>query len=114
MLSLEENPDAKLNVARIVVSEQSSEVCIVGLTQTIKLQTLQSSNVKRIRGPGCEPFRHRHAEEIQRQCASSLTWKNWSPIGGEQCVDLGQCCCLTRIRSQPRIQVILNQIHFAG
>ena len=61
---LEEDPDPKLDVTWIVVSDKGTKVRIVALSQTIELQTLKGSNVERICGSGCKTLGNRNAKEV--------------------------------------------------
>src|SRR5947207_3111223 len=70
---LEEQSDAKLNIARALNFKERSKVRIICLPQAIKLQTLQRVYVKRIRITRRKSLRNRNMEEIERYGSAGQT-----------------------------------------
>lgn len=105
---LKEHPHAKLNVTRRVVREQSTKVCIVYLSRTVKLQALNRPDVEGVWVPARKPFRNTRTEEIERQSANRLTWCNRQSNAVEYSINLGKRRRLSWICSVPRIDLSLR------
>src|SRR6185503_7483768 len=100
----EENPHPKLNITRLREGGvQSAEVCVVSLTQTIELQSLQRRNVKAVCICGREAFGKLDVEEVQRQRATGQT------TVGDQIVNLGQRRGTSRRKTVPSVDVCLRE-----